>query len=359
MRRVLLGALIATAGTVGKLASAADSAAAGADKQAIEVVRPIKIVQPLEVVIGPAPVSRSRLALLHENDFFGNSDRDYTSGVLMTLHQYDLSRRLSDAGAPLWFRGATRFLNGWLSDTLHTRSQALALGQMLFTPTDYRASDVVRSERPYAGWLFGRLAVHGHSDVASQTIALELGMLGPIAQGERSQNFFHALEGYPRFQGWRNQLRNELGVQLYRENRVLLGRMESLSTTVVGHYGGALGNVLTYANVGARMSVGGNPITGSRAANSMSARAPLSSDRLQVFAAFDARAIARNAFLDGNTFRDSHSVERKPLVTDLSLGLSGNLLGADLSYVHTFRSKEFAGQTYTQRFGSLMISFAL
>jgi lipid A 3-O-deacylase len=39
-----------------------------------------------------------------------------------------------------------------------------------------------------------------------------------------------------------------------------------------------------------------------------------------VFAAGEVRAVARNIFLDGNTFTSSHSVEKQPVVFDARRG---------------------------------------
>ncbi|WP_460994321.1 lipid A-modifier LpxR family protein, partial [Staphylococcus aureus] len=41
-----------------------------------------------------------------------------------------------------------------------------------------------------------------------------------------------------------------------------------------------------------------------------------------LFAGVDARAVARNIFLDGNTFKDSPSVDKFPLVADANAGLA-------------------------------------
>ena len=44
--------------------------------------------------------------------------------------------------------------------------------------------------------------------------------------------------------------------------------------------------------------------------------------RWYLFAGFETRLVGRNIFLDGNTFRSSHSVEKNPVVTDLRLGIA-------------------------------------
>ena len=63
------------------------------------------------------------------------------------------------------------------------------------------------------------------------------------------------------------------------------------------------------------------------------------------FVGAQGRAVARNIFLDGNSFRSSPSVDKEPLVADLQAGvslfwLSGTRL--DVSVMH--RTEEFEGQ---------------
>ncbi len=63
------------------------------------------------------------------------------------------------------------------------------------------------------------------------------------------------------------------------------------------------------------------------------------------FVGAQGRAVARNLFLDGNTFEDSRSVDSKALVGDLSGGLSmfwGNAVRLDA--VVTYRTEEFEDQ---------------
>lgn len=74
-----------------------------------------------------------------------------------------------------------------------------------------------------------------------------------------------------------------------------------------------------------------------------------------VFARGEGRAVRRDIFLDGNTFADSHSVEKKNFVGDLSAGVSVNYRNTKLAYAFVYRTKEFSGQDDGQVFGSLTL----
>jgi lipid A 3-O-deacylase len=77
-----------------------------------------------------------------------------------------------------------------------------------------------------------------------------------------------------------------------------------------------------------------------------------------VFAGAQGRVIARNIFLDGNSFAPSRSVQKNYLVADL-------ILGAELFYSNNFRvsgtavirSSEFHHQGGWDKFGSISYSF--
>jgi hypothetical protein len=75
-----------------------------------------------------------------------------------------------------------------------------------------------------------------------------------------------------------------------------------------------------------------------------------------LFAGVDGRIVGRDIFLDGNTFQDSRSVDKKRLVGDASLGAALLFPWGRLSYVHTFRSEEFDGQDSFAEFGSVNLS---
>ncbi len=75
-----------------------------------------------------------------------------------------------------------------------------------------------------------------------------------------------------------------------------------------------------------------------------------------LFAGVEGRAIAHNIFLDGNTFRDSRSVDKKPLVGDLQFGLVLDWSDIRFSYTHILRTREFRTQEKFDGFGALSVS---
>jgi hypothetical protein len=76
-----------------------------------------------------------------------------------------------------------------------------------------------------------------------------------------------------------------------------------------------------------------------------------------VFAGAEGRAIARDIFLDGNSWQDSRSVDRETFVADLSAGFAIILPRARLTFSYTYRTKEFATERDDAQFGSVSIAF--
>ncbi len=310
---------------------------------------------------GDQPV---QVTFLYENDFFGRTDRNYTSGALLSVAWGKYEKASNDVCLSESSRLTAQWINGLIDASLPQRTFAFSIGQQLFTPGSRRRTDLQVNDRPFAGWLFGRWALHAVDDDRrqSQSLTLDVGMVGPAAGGEASQNFFHGLHGYTPFRGWRNQLRNEVGVLIASESRREI--IQASHIRLVGHYGGGLGNVETYLNTGLRLQFGSaefddvgvpysiRPASGIGLVNSSSQATSLG---LKGFLGVDLRAVAHNIFLDGNTTVQSHHVNRRPGVAELSAGLSWRWAGVDFAYTHSYRSREFYGQTYTHSFGGLTV----
>jgi hypothetical protein len=75
------------------------------------------------------------------------------------------------------------------------------------------------------------------------------------------------------------------------------------------------------------------------------------------FAGADGRVVGRNIFLDGNTFRDSHSVEKELFVSDMRVGGAVRYKGFEtvVSVVH--RTREFDLQIADENFMSVTFQF--
>lgn len=309
----------------------------------------------------PAPAYRNGVVtVISENDLYAvhNRDRHYTDGI-------QFGWMSSDDDVPAWARA---FGDGVpLLDPEAHRRIGFILAQAMFTPENKMARTPILDDRPYAAWLYGGLKLQSESDSRLDTFEIDLGVVGPAALGEQVQNHWHSVIGAGQAEGWSNQIKNEPGLDLMGERlwRISLTEPENaLGVDVIPNVVGSLGNIYTYAGGGGMIRLGrelqsdfGPARIDPALPGSDSFHAP---ERFgwYVFAGVEGRAVARNIFLDGNTFATSQSVSKKPFVGDLQGGFALLYGRTRLTYTQVARSKEFDGQRGADYLGSIALSIA-
>lgn len=306
-----------------------------------------------------------------ENDLVSGSDSDYTNGIKVSWVSANLKDYTHDPCLPHWVRTLNRAFEALHPGNYTSRNMVVTAGQSMYTPRDKMATGVIANDRPYAGWLYLGLGYNARDARQMDTVEVNLGMVGPASLAEQSQNFIHSLRGIDHFKGWDNQLHNELGLQVVaeRKNKIWISENKfGPKFDAISHYGVSLGNVATYANTGLELRMGSRlpndfgtaPIRPGGDSNAPLAEGAaarrLDTAAVHVFIAADARVVVRDIFLDGNTFGDSHHVDKKNLVGDLSAGLTWQWPGVKLTYAYYLRSREFKTQVSTHRYGSLTMS---
>ena len=306
-----------------------------------------------------------------DNDLFANQDQGYTSGVQLSLTSPNLVDYVDDPCLPAPARWLNRYLEFIQPDGFDQQNMVVTVEQSIFTPSDPMRTDLIVDDRPYAGALLLGLGYNARKGDDLRTSQLVVGMVGPAALAEQSQDFIHDILDAEKFQGWDNQLHNEPVLMLVHERIRRLPAMpignSGLAWDANVHAGAALGNLYTHANTGFEVRIGlrlpddfgtspvrptGNntsPTIGRRFTNGWSWHA---------FLATDARWVGRNISLDGNTFRDSHGVERQPWVADAAMGAAVIYGRTKFAFARYFRTREFEGQRDTPSYGSFTISRA-
>lgn len=307
-------------------------------------------------------------SIVVENDSLSSgADRNYTSGI--KLAYVSPAERVPD-----WLRGFgnfTRALSGSEPDFW-----GVAVGQSIFTPEDIDASPAPPDQHPYAGWLYMQImlgAEQNRSDGRApryiDTYELEFGVTGPWAQGEQAQRGIHDWLGAPDPKGWDSQLDNEFAFAIsmdrrWRALRAYIDVPGGLEFDLTPSAGATLGTLRTEARLGATARLGwriDNDYGPPRVRPSLAGVEHFSGGPLSwsIFAGVQARAVARNLFLDGNTFNDSASVRREPLVGDFQTGFSVSAGDWRLAYTYVWRTEEFETQRARQDFGALALSVRL
>jgi lipid A 3-O-deacylase len=308
-----------------------------------------------------------------ENDLFADTDQNYTNGVKLTWISPDLTRYAESEKLPEWGLKIVRRLP-FINEPGFQRNIGFSVGQNMYTPEDISRSDLIEDDRPYGGWLYLGAAFHSKNDRRLDSMEIQLGMVGPASFAEETQTFVHRLRDIPTAQGWDNQIKNEPGLAVVYERKwrpLVMGRPGGMGFDAIPHLGATLGNVYTYANAGVELRLGWNlPVDFGtsliRPAGDTSAPAGSGDLRLSgrhefgihLFGALNGRVVLRDIFLDGNTFRDSHSVDKKPFVGEAVAGVSLIYGRVKLSYAQVFQTKFFDSQKDNHSFGAIAISFS-
>jgi lipid A 3-O-deacylase len=319
------------------------------------------VAAPIEALNSPSLLSaveeNSRLAA-HGND------RHYTNGVMLSYTTGPLSENCI-WNAPTRWLGESTFLFHPLSPKTDDRLEWIILGQSIFTPQDHSAPDPSLNDRPYAGWLYTGLDFIQDSD-AQQLTSLEFlgGIVGPWALGRETQNSVHDLFGFHSVRGWNYQLSNEFGFTASWERKWRFNHElgDGYSWEIIPDAGATAGNVFTYAEAGflVRFGRGLKADWGPEMIRpGYSGSSYFSGQRAGVkfgwdfFVGAQARAVALNIFLDGNTFQNSRSVVKEPVVADLIVGAElFSIGGLRFGFSLVTRTPEFRKQTGMDNFGS-------
>jgi len=274
-----------------------------------------------------------------ENDADARTDRDYTYG--------------SEIGA--------------LFKIEKKKYISFSIAHQMYTPKDFDKDDVdFTKERPYAGYMYLNGGLHFINNNHLDSFNMQLGIVGPAAQMDEVQKIIHDIIGSPEPKGWDEQIENEVIVQINYERRWFQD-LKDLNGNIVYFAGANLGNASIKAGGGFFFRTGWNierDFAPSRIHYRGYNNIPLegySHKKLKQSFSFslyaDANVIGRDIFLDGNTFKDSISVDKEYFVAKGGFGFNYRYQDLTINYMHTFSTKEFKTQSYYHSYGSLIFSY--
>ncbi|MFK7839027.1 MAG: lipid A deacylase LpxR family protein [Bdellovibrionales bacterium] len=304
---------------------------------------------------------KNYLSLSIENDVLGGgTDQFYTSGVRLTY--FNVNTPVPSVVDELANSIPTFDLN-------ETTSTFFTLGQNIYTPENIRIRERQEDDRPWAAFLYGSVGLATLENNHIDEFELTLGLVGPEALGEQTQKFVHEhlSEASPTPRGWNNQLDFEPGLIISAQRRwprFFAKDFAGFKFQTEPNINFSLGNIYTYA--GAGLSVSLSPDDGALRDKPPRVRpampgsgyfeTPDNGFGWVLFASLDGRAVGRDIFLDGNSFKNSDSVDKKNFVADITGGVAFTYDRYRLSYSINARSKEFEGQQSEAVFGSVTLS---
>jgi hypothetical protein len=307
--------------------------------------------------------------LIEENDsFIDHHDLHYTQGLRFSFASGEQTP--GDIAFPALRAVAnTVFVPDRLEGELR---YGVFLGQSLFTPQDLALTAPDPRDRPYAGWLYGGVSLYRDTGDHLDRADVTLGLVGPGAEGAAVQNNWHREAPLPALRGmhadgWGAQLRGEPGLILSEQRQWRLASAAgAIELDALPEVNASIGNIFTYAAAGGLLRIGqglgidwGQPrirpaLSGSDFVNRSAIAGRWGAWYL--FGGIEGRAVARNIFLDGNSFEHSAHVTKRPFVADFTGGLMTYLWAARLSVSYTRRTREFTTQLKQDEFVSVLLA---
>ena len=300
------------------------------------------------------------LSLKVENDTFSrNSDGHYSNGFEVFWSFEPESQH--------WSRRFTNAMPGWSDSDVSNVSYRG--GHQIYTPFDINYQRLIINDRPYAGLFFLGGSIFANEQLdgwrKARGLHLDVGMVGPAAGAEKIQRAVHKVTDSDEPRGWEHQLRNEPFINVgYNQRWWKQNNLLGLDIEYGPSAGLTLGNLYTYASTGLGLRFGHRldrsfsipSVTPGRsgsqfftAGNGMS---------WYLFADLEGRYMAQNMLLDGNTWKDSHSVDREEWVGDAKVGLAFTMSTWQVALAQVWRTKEFKTQHQHDQFGSITLSKA-
>jgi hypothetical protein len=289
------------------------------------------------VTTPPAQSQSTRtFSLRTDNDAFdfwmapwNRPDDEYTSGVHLAYDGGD---------APWWAR---RFLSGLqlcAAQSTVCRTSRFEIGQDIYTPFVPPTGAAATSARPNAGWLYLGQSAERFSTGSSDVLTLALGVTGPPSLARFTQRIAHSVgPAYNRPTDWSSQVGFEPGVIARFEHaaRFTTPTDAPLGVDLVPHAGASVGNVISAADAGARLRFGWRM--------SHPWLPPSRDFGFDLMIGASGRAVARDLFLDGNTYQDGPRVGHEPFVESGEAGFEFHMRGISLAYRAVTDSRAYGG----------------
>ncbi len=308
-----------------------------------------------------------------DNDLFANTDQDYTNGARLSYITGD--RTASDfTDMESWLRSvqnrAPDLITGLYAPEDPIFNYGFSITQLMFTPQDFEPPEPPPGQHPYVGWLALGFSLHAKDGNATNSVELSLGTTGHNAFAETTQDFIHSLRNIEKFNGWDSQMPSELTLNLFLTQKRRLFDDEPTDSFFgidgFGEWRVALGNYRTSLDIGFVSRVGFNlPVSFSDPrlgptsySHHIFDTRETNSASWSIYGMLGARgsAILHDISLDGPVFRDFEmGISKKAFVGEAYLGGAIRLRKWELSYTHTFRSREFEEQPDGPSFGSVAL----
>lgn len=307
-------------------------------------------------------------SIIWDNDLLSlhNMDAHYTNGLVyhrisdpIPLAQAEAQGRCPGLNLLARLFGSLLLPVDEVSELRHSWE----VGQIIETP-ESKIVPPDPDDQPYAGLLYAGCNRHLLTADHAESLGLQFGVVGPWSLAEDTQKAAHHLKGDKASEGWDEQLRNEVVINLRYDRQTILQRFNLGSARFIVHDNRdfALGPLMTSLALGLNVIYAGDTDAAFGLNPNYLGRYPrLSKSRpigFYTLAGVQVMAVARNLFLDGNTWVKSRSVEREPLVGSAQLLLGYGLPCLALQLGLNVSTRTFATQKNEHpQYGTLTVAW--
>lgn len=267
----------------------------------------LTVFSALMLLIEHACATSKWASFTFDNDLFIGNDSGYTNGLYIAI--YNIGTSVSELPDPDFWQIPLKWS---MPEGYEIGVNIYMAGQTLTTPNDITLIDPPETDIPYSALLEmnnSYIAVFDtYADISSTTI----GVIGPIALGEEAQNFIHGLTGSDEAMGWDTQLDNEFVFKfgrgrLWRTWVAESGKFDFLTSLQAG-----IGTLESHVSAGAFFRYG-RGLDRSFATILLNRNRTTNPEALlagwQVYIGLSGGRIFNQINMDGNTFKDSRSID--------------------------------------------------
>jgi len=298
-----------------------------------------------------------------ENDLFVGKDTGYTNGFALSWAHAGFTE-FSPDNMPRWLHYLSK--NLYIS-TMPGKQRAVSymIGQLMQAPSDLTIPTLIENEAPYVGLLFWSANLHAFDERVADRLSLTLGVVGPMSGAEQTQKWVHDITGADEPMGWDNQIENEPVFQVSAERLLRLAKFQTDKTVgmdVIGMGNGAVGTIESYLalGIGARLGHGLDrsfPTASFLPGRQVNPLAGSITGGWYVFANVQGRFVANDIGINGNTFKDSHSVPLEHWQAAATGGVAIGFKRWAFLFSVLVATDRYDGQPDTTRFGSLSVTY--
>jgi len=255
-----------------------------------------------------------------DNDLLVGNDNGYTNGIYFSW--FEVSEQ-HQPHVPHWLAAPL----SWSLDMENVRTsiQAYSLGQTMVTPEDITIENPPINDIPYAGALLFNYTYIAITETHADATVTAFGMVGPSSGSEAMQKWVHDLMGGDEPKGWDTQLKDEFVFQLSRARlwRTWNAPDDQMDFLLLSEAG--LGTLSSYV-AGAVLFRFGSDLSRTFATplliNTRSANPAAIEGGWYFFAGARLEYLFNAIYTDGNTYRDSRSIDYDHSQIGLTTGLA-------------------------------------